>query len=159
MVGKDKALTFILPALVCLSMAIWYQASTGPGKPVPVKKNREVKEADALKNELASMVKKFKKTDGQADAEGMDWEWGRNPFYLEKEFEVKEEEAVADDPGNREPVLNGIFWDDENPSAVINNRYVAVNDTFGGYTVMAIQKNVVILSDGMDHIELRTGLY
>lgn len=155
---KDKVLKCVLPLLVMAALGVWFKASNVPGKNFSVKKNREVKEAETLKNELTAMTKKFKKLNDQKSLDGSYGEWGRNPFYLDTEYQPKEEGGgpEQEDTG---PVLNGIFWDDENPSAVINNRYVAVNDTLGEYTVMAIQKNVVVLSDGMDHIELRTGLY
>lgn len=147
----------MLPLLVILSLGIWFKSSNGPGK-VSLVKNKETKEADALKNELTVLVKRIKQENRLKPSGETDWGWGRNPFYLDAEFQ-SEEEAVSAEARNMEPVLNGIFWDDQNPSAVINNRYVAVNDTFGEYTVTAIRKNVVVLSDGMDHIELRTGLY
>lgn len=155
---KDKILKWALPLLVMIAMGVWFNASNVPGKNYTVKKSREIKEAETLKNELTAMTKKFKKLNEQKFSEDSYGEWGRNPFYLDKEYQPIEAGEIPEQE-NREPVLNGIFWDDENPSAVINNRYVAVNDTLGEYTVMAIQKNVVVLSDGMDHIELRTGLY
>ncbi len=147
----------MLPLLIFISLGIWFKASNTPGT-VPFKKTKETKEADLLKNELTVLAKQLKKVTVLSFSQELDEGWGRNPFYYGEEF--KTNNALAQDKAvDSDPVLNGIFWDDQNPSAVINNRYVAVNDTFGEYTVMAIRKNVVVLSDGMDHIELRTGLY
>jgi hypothetical protein len=53
--------------------------------------------------------------------------------------------------------LNGIAWDELSPRAVINNVIVGVGDKVGGYQVVQIEPNRVILNDGVNDFELRVG--
>ncbi|MFC1674541.1 hypothetical protein ACFL1K_01410 [Candidatus Omnitrophota bacterium] len=51
--------------------------------------------------------------------------------------------------------LSGIVWDELNPQALINARIVGVGDQIGGYSVVEIQQNKVILNDGKDNLILK----
>jgi len=46
------------------------------------------------------------------------------------------------------PELNGILWSDERPMAVINHQIVGIGMAIDEYTVVAITRRDVILSDG-----------
>src|SRR3989338_6885219 len=52
-------------------------------------------------------------------------------------------------------VLNGIFWDEVNPTAVINNEILQAGQSVNGKVIMEIQSDKVILNDGSRNIELK----
>ncbi len=67
----------------------------------------------------------------------------RDPFYP-----VIEESASGF-------YLNGIVWDQEQPTAIINNAIFAVGDTVNGFQVVAIEQRRVLLNDGKNDLELK----
>jgi len=73
--------------------------------------------------------------------------WGRNPFLS------RETPAHA---GTR-LVLNGIAWDEKNPRAVINDRILSIGGEVAGNRVVKIEPHRVLLSDGVNDMELRLG--
>jgi hypothetical protein len=54
--------------------------------------------------------------------------------------------------------LMGILWDERDPQAVINGVIVRKGDTIENATVLEVQKDKVLLSDGSKNIELILGL-
>jgi hypothetical protein len=64
--------------------------------------------------------------------------WGRNPFVPE----------LSETTGSKF-ALGGIMWHKENPRVMINGELLGKGDKIRGYTVIAIKKHSVILSDGM----------
>ncbi|MCQ9206416.1 MAG: hypothetical protein NG740_00820 [Omnitrophica bacterium] len=69
--------------------------------------------------------------------------WGKNPFITQK---VKIAER---------PALGGIMWTEKNPKAVIGSEMVSRGDVVGGYRVVEIRKDRVILKDGAEEIILK----
>ena len=70
--------------------------------------------------------------------------WGRNPFVLNmKNFT------------GSTLVLNGVIWDDQKPMAIVNDNVVGVGDHVGANTVIDIQQDRVMLSDGTNNVELK----
>lgn len=65
------------------------------------------------------------------------------------------------DPFSRQPTqssgphLSGIAWDEKYPTAIINDTIVKIGDEIAGQTVIDIQKDKVILDDGLKAIELK----
>ncbi len=53
------------------------------------------------------------------------------------------------------PSLSGIAWDQEEPTAIINERIARRGDTVDGYVVVDIQRDRVVLSDGTQDLELK----
>jgi len=53
--------------------------------------------------------------------------------------------------------LSGILWDAEIPKAIIGEVIVGVGEKVKGKTVIEIQRNRVILTDGFKNFELRLG--
>lgn len=86
-----------------------------------------------------------------ASAEG---EWGENPFLIERNTPRAPE--LPENPGKQEVQLQGILWDPEAPTAIINNRVVAVGDQVDRWEVMEIRKDRVFLSDGTSTRELQS---
>ncbi|UCG35820.1 MAG: hypothetical protein JSW17_03215 [Candidatus Omnitrophota bacterium] len=72
----------------------------------------------------------------------------RDPFSMRT---ISVEEEIASH-GVR---LSGILWDKRSPRAVINDEIVSVGDKFNDYTVSAIEKDKVILSEEEGSITLR----
>lgn len=70
--------------------------------------------------------------------------WPRSPFMPKPEL-TKEVPKLT---------LTGIFWDKENPSAIIDDEIVTVNSRVGDATVLKIEKKSVTLSDGIRNFEL-----
>lgn len=52
-------------------------------------------------------------------------------------------------------VLNGILWDENQPTAIINNEIVQVGQSVNGKVIVGIWKDRVILSDGDKEVELK----
>lgn len=103
-------------------------------------KNRKalIKKGKALSKGLSNTVDK-KKEIVPVKVMG----WGRDPFIF---GETRTAEGGL--------VLNGIAWDETNPSAIINNTVVRIGDGVGGNRVVDIQKNRVILSKDVNTYEL-----
>ena len=73
-------------------------------------------------------------------------EWGRDPFV--------QQEAVSRVVKAVNLTLSGIFWDEKNPKAVVNEKTLFTGDTIYGYTVVEIRPRSVILRTGEKNIEL-----
>ena len=74
----------------------------------------------------------------------------RDPFSM-RTISV-EEQSVSQ--GAR---LSGILWDLKSPQAVINDEIVKVGDKVGDYTINAIERDKVILSNKEGSITLKLG--
>ena len=77
-----------------------------------------------------------------AKLENENVEFGRDPF------------AKPVDPVCEGPELNGILWDEAKPLAVVNKQIVEEGGVVGGYAVISISQQSVVLSDGREDIEL-----
>ena len=64
-------------------------------------------------------------------------EWGKNPFVLTEG--PKKAKSLT---------LEGIMWDAQNPTAMIDGNFVVVGDKVGPNTVVAIGQNSVTLKNG-----------
>ncbi len=77
-------------------------------------------------------------------------QWGEDPFsgkvYL-KLAEDKEDDFI----------VSGIVWDKDKPTAIVNNKVCETGSRVGGYTVVAIKEDRVVLSDGFQVFEKRIG--
>lgn len=69
--------------------------------------------------------------------------WSENPFIPKK---AKIAEKLA---------LGGIMWSEKDPKAVIGSEMVSRGDVVGGYKVVEIKKDRVILKDGAEEIILK----
>lgn len=84
-----------------------------------------------------------------------------------KEFVLSSDKYGRDDPFN--PVfdrkvesygkggLSGIIWDEKDPKAIIDGKIVGVGEKSGANTVVTIEPDRVILSDGSRDFEIRLG--
>lgn len=67
--------------------------------------------------------------------------WPKNPFSAPEVPEVF--------------ALKGIFWDKDNPKAIIGDEVVGIGDKAGSNKVIDIKEDRVILSNGKTEIELK----
>jgi len=58
------------------------------------------------------------------------------------------------DGGGGVVALSGILWDKKEPKAVINGEIVGIGDKISNYSVVDIDKNIVVLNDGSKDIEI-----
>lgn len=71
-------------------------------------------------------------------------EWGRDPFMFGTAKVYSDENGVL--------VLNGIAWDENAPSAIINNKIVKVGDEVAGNKITGIKKDrVIVTKDGSSY--------
>lgn len=80
--------------------------------------------------------------------------WGESPFLSGRNASSGDGGTVGSPSGERRYELNGILWDPQRPSAIINNQVVSVGDRLRGWQVMEIRKDRVVLSDGATTREL-----
>lgn len=75
-------------------------------------------------------------------------DWGRDPFS-----------GVVYTAQGKDLTLkfSGVLWDEKNPQALINGQIVQKNDVIGQYRVIQINKDSVVLNDGLKDLELRLG--
>ena len=69
--------------------------------------------------------------------------WKRNPF------------VPVGVPASSNLILSGIIWNKEKPKAVIGDALVSKGDKISGNTVLDIQQDRVILTDGAKDFELK----
>ena len=74
------------------------------------------------------------------------WEgqFGRDPFMA----------AAADRGDISTLVLKGIFWDEENPKALVNDKMISKGDNVMGYQVVEVRLKSVIFWNGEKNVEL-----
>lgn len=70
--------------------------------------------------------------------------WKRSPF-VSYDFSSKKHAGL---------MLQGIAWDDDKPTAIINNEIVSPGGKIGDVTVIAIERESVILNDGKSNFKL-----
>jgi len=71
----------------------------------------------------------------------------RDPFFVQQ------------GPVDSAPVLEGILWDDQNPTAIINGVIVEIGGKVPGHTVIDIKRDSVILHDGTKNGEFKLGVF
>jgi hypothetical protein len=71
--------------------------------------------------------------------------WAGNPF-----IENRSTRTTAAPRGLADvPILQGILWDDRQPSCIISGRVVTRGDQIGPWRVVEIERDRVVLSDGL----------
>lgn len=129
---KQNNKSIILAVLTIAAVSIWI-----PKGAKPVAASADTSEADTFEQERPVMAA----TPGKR-TEFV--EWGRDPFI----FSQQEEQEETGDISNL--LLRAILWKTEEPSAFINDSIVVVGDKIADKTVKKIEKNRVILSEGVN---------
>lgn len=91
----------------------------------------------------------------------------QDELYLRLEEETRNLELIRDPfsigqaPSGmssfRGVYLSGIVWDNERPTAIINDNIVGIGAKVGGITVIDIKQNKVVLNDSSGNFELKLG--
>jgi len=71
--------------------------------------------------------------------------WKRCPFSGK---------IYADKSGNADLKLVGVAWDEKTPQALINDKIIKEGDSIGNYKIIKIEKDRVIITDGVKDTEL-----
>ncbi len=85
-------------------------------------------------------------TETQESQEGQDLKWLRCPFSGK---------VYAGPAKVMDLELNGLLWDEQDPKAVINSKVFSRQEQVGQYTIIEIEKDRVVLSDGFKEFELK----
>lgn len=89
-----------------------------------------------ISGDPASLKRTAKRTDFES--------WERNPFSPKAVVTRKASGLI----------LSGIFWDDGNPSAIIDDEIVNIGSRIGSVVVIDITKKGVCLNDGVNDFDL-----
>lgn len=122
----------VLAISAAVSLLIWVRAFTLLSKGKRVVRAGKMPPAVPAQNERQALKTAYP-------------DWKRDPFSLERMLEVQ-------DAGLH---LAGIMFDEKASHALINEYVVRLGDTIEGNTVVDIQKDKVILNDGVQNFELR----
>ena len=144
----DKKQRDVLVAgiLVVGCAALLYKNVLHKGKPAP-------KTATAVAQpspEDSSILVRIRDGEKALKQQSSKWEgdWQRDPFQPQA--------AVSAAPAGeaRDFVLKGIFWDETNPKAVVNDHMLATGDMIDGYKLMEIHPRSVVLREGEKNVKL-----
>ena len=139
---KDKKVVTLMVLAVLALLSLAY------GLSAPVKGRGRVTGNKGIDRRNSSLEVSFDKNVASVkrDAKRTAYEtWPRNPFSFRQP-------AMKD---NSKFVLNGILWDNERPQAIINNDIINLGDEIGGFKVITINEDSVVLNDGGNDIELK----
>ena len=135
---KEQIQIAVTGALVLILVFLLWNNSQKQKSKFTAESNGQLQNFTSMENEQPGLTQ-FAKWDQEAKKITLK----RDPF-----FPVKEE-AVSGF------FLNGIVWDEQKPTVMINNEIYATGDTVNGFTVLEIKKSNVVLSDGKSTLELK----
>lgn len=146
---RNKKTKIVLFVLFVIAIFVWANAFKPSALEGTDKENEEsFKSVLNGENLLILISKRSKKIERK---NSLFPNWGRNPFYQR-----------ASSQGTRPaetPLLEGIFWDEEDPRAIIKDTVVRVGDKIDMYTVTDISKDKVVIRDGRKYYELKIEFY
>lgn len=103
----------------------------------------------------SDLVKKIKVSFGKGKPVYSLWEESTRDMKLEKDpFSQMPTDGGEEKKEQGNFKLEGILWDDVRPTAIINGDVVAVGDSILGTKVIRIEKDSVILNNGVSDIKL-----
>ncbi len=164
---KNKQLTIALPVLLGIVILVWLPhlnsaASKSRGKG----NSKEAKDSAISHKEVVSLMKDY--SSAKVSAKNVE-PWGeRNPFdpgLLDTKMVKDKQDKTKGQTKNliknkainksvMEYRLSGIFWNEQKPSAIINDLVMDVGSMIGSYKIKEISANKVILSDGIKDVVL-----
>lgn len=144
---KQQKLKIILPVLAVVMFLIWKPILTGSG---PKDRDRGSRNTNAGKGQAVSGgavsqpdIALLLSVGQRSRARTAYTEWDRNPFVLGQKQDIL--------------MVEGIFWDERNPSVMINGNILGVGGKVGEATVVDIKPNGVVLKDSKGEVELGPG--
>lgn len=135
--------------LIILSVAAVFSLIYGISTPSKIRREIRSKSVNAQKKGIAATQGKSIASTAPATRQSSRsayTSWARDPFSSGP--------AVSSPTTISDMRLTGILWDDVAPLAMISDNPIAVGDKIGGYTVVDIQKDKVMLTDGTKDYEL-----
>ena len=141
---REKLVLVFMPFLAAGLLAVWAPNLLKVGSLIsvrhikPFKKDGELEKINAFMKD-AQLNSRSAKSKFAA--------WGNDPFYTAK-IDLAEVEEWP---------LKGIFWRENNPSALIGDEIVEVGDKLGDFVVTNILPDTVVISDGRMVIKLTVG--
>jgi hypothetical protein len=147
---KQKKQIIIISILLVPFILLWAKAfrvikKKGGAKPKPQAVDLSARNLKSILTQPAKTEPLAEVHDDQKDEE---LRWLRCPFSGK---------AYSRGTGVEDLELNGILWDQEDPKAIINTKIVSLEDTIGKYTILGIEKDKVILTNGLQEFELKIG--
>jgi len=131
---------------------------TGPKKnlkPAPSMKSSVQKTKDIQDLKSSLLAKKIKSSFGKGKPVYSLWEESTRDMELEKDpFSWASTDGAEEKKERGNFKLEGILWEDARPTAIINGDVVAVGDSISGAKVIRIEKDDVILNNGVSDIKL-----
>lgn len=143
-----SVMVIVLIIILCNSIKTILR-TRGPVEPAAITPVafREIAKRDISISAKSKQIEKaYKEAEAERVAKGA--AWGRDPFAAETS--LREAEWTISDLS-----LEGIMWDEKEPYAIINGEVVKKGDKIGKTTVVQIQKDSVIVSDGTEKSILR----
>jgi len=140
-VDKQKKLKIALPILFVVLAFVWGPIFFGSSSKRAADNNRIRASNSSQKNTGGMRSAALSRSGSQKKSRSTYTEWGQNPFMLKRSAKAL--------------YIEGIMWDDQNPSAIINGNIVGVGDTVESKTIVDIRPNSVIISGDDGEIELR----
>jgi hypothetical protein len=151
---KNKQL-IALVVLAGISLSVWLPNFKPAGRKLPGKTVAKNASAAPDKSTVAALLNTWSSVKGPA-ASPMAW-GERNPFDAgvldEQKTDLKNDVVEEREPAAYD--LNGIFWNETKPSAIINDSVVGVGSVIEAATVKEISAAKVVLNDGTKDIVLR----
>jgi len=146
---KNKKMTIILSVLFVIAVFVWANAFKSSASKGTDRENEESFKSVLNDENLLLLISNKSKKAERKDS----WfpNWGRNPFY-------QRATSQAARP-SKAPMLEGIFWDEKDPRAIIKDTVVRIGDKIDMYTVADISKDKVILKEGHKYYELQIEFY
>jgi hypothetical protein len=144
-VDKQQKLKIILPALAVVMFLVWKPVLMGSGPKGGGNRDTEADKRQAASGGSISNpdIALLLSTGQRSRARTAHTEWDRNPFVLGQKQDIL--------------MVEGIFWDENNPSVMISGNILGVGGKVGAVTVIDIKPNSVVLRDGKGEVELGPG--
>ena len=135
----------MLPVLAIVMFLVWKPIFMGAGSRDKGSKNTDSGKAQVVSGGAVpqSNISSLLSVSQRSRARSAYTEWDRNPFVLGQKQDVL--------------MVEGIFWDEQNPNVMINGNILGVGGTIGEVTVVTIKPDSVVLKDKKGQFELGPG--
>ncbi len=141
--NKQQKLKIVFPILFVVMAFVWgpiFMGTNPKNKADNNTRNIGVASGGNISNmdliELSRGSKRKKAKTSHAD-------WGRNPFIIGYDSKAL--------------IVEGIFWDEKNPKAILNGNIMGIGDQVGSSAIVTITQNSVIVKSESGVIELHLG--
>jgi len=135
--NKKLIVSIIVGGIAVLGMVFGVVVSRGSGNSWSDKTGNSLSTGSKLPGKNIQTKRRAKKTEFTS--------WKRSPF-------ISQEVIAAPDV---KVVLKGVVWHNENPKALLNDEIMGIGEKIGGYTVVEITEDSVLLNDGTKDLRLK----